>query len=203
MEKDKYRVVGGVSFVGVGAVVILGFITSEALFPGYSTADNTISALGAARGTPASRAVFNPAMVIAGLLIVLGAYSLYQVYGNRLLTGVVTVTGVGGFVGVGVFPSQAGLPHFIAAMIAFIGVGLMALAVAATVRGPFRYISATFGFLELVALVLFMVLGGSNPLGIGGLERWVAYLGLLWMIAFGGFLLPDDLTTEIGVSARN
>lgn len=202
MDSDQFRVVGGVSFVGVGAVLVLGFITAEALFPGYSTASNTISALGAARGTAASRAVFNPAMVIAGVLTAVAAYCLHQVYGKRLLTGVVAVTGVGGFVGVGLFPSQVGLLHFMAAMVAFIGVGLTALVVAATVRGPFRFISATFGGLELIALVLFMVLGGSNPLGIGGLERWVAYLGLIWVIAFGGFLLPDGISGEQGVPVR-
>lgn len=203
MDADRFRVVGGVSFVGVGAVLVLGFITAEALFPGYSTANNTISALGAARGTPASRAVFNPAMVTAGILTAIAAYSLHQVYGRRLLTGVVAVTAIGGFVGVGLFPSQVGLLHFIAAMIAFVGVGLTALLVAAAVRGPFRYVSATLGVLELVALVLFVVLGGSTPLGIGGLERWVAYLGLVWVIAFGGFLLPDGPTREPRVAVRS
>lgn len=189
IESNRYQVVSGVAFVGMGAITILGFITAEALFPGYSTSSNTISALGAARGTPASRAIFNPAMVISGGLLLIAGYSLHQVYNRRLLTSVIAITGVGGFMGVGLFPSQAGLPHFIAAMIAFIGVGLSALAVATTVRGPFGYVSATLGILELIALVLFMALGGSTPLGIGGLERWVAYLGLVWATTFGGFLL--------------
>lgn len=203
MDTHRFRVIGGLSLVGVGAVSILGFITAEALFPGYSTANHTISALGAARGTPASRAVFNPAMVIAGILTVIAAYSLHHVYRRGLLTGVVAVTGVGGLVGVGLFPSQAGLLHFIAAMIAFTGVGLSALIVAATVRGPFRYISAALGVLELVALVLFLTLGGSTPIGLGGLERWVAYLGLVWVIAFGGFLIPDSVPREPRVPVRD
>lgn len=191
MDSDRARVVAGVSLVAAGAFLLLGFTTAEALFPGYSTSSDTISALGAARGTAGSAAVFNSVMVIAGLLAVTAAAGLQGVYGRGSLTGLLAVTGGGGFVGVGVFPSGTGLPHFVAAMIAFAGVGLTALVVAATVRGPFRYVSAVLGVLELIALVLFVGLGGSTPLGIGGLERWVAYLGLVWAVAFGGFLLTD------------
>lgn len=192
MQTDGYQTVAGVSFIAGGAVTILGFITAETLFPGYSTATQTISALGAARGTDGSRLVFNSAMVLAGLLSVVAAYGLHRVFERRLLTAVVAVTGVGGLMGVGLFPSQTGLPHFIAALLAFGGIGLSALVAATTVRGPFRYICAVLGSLELIALGLFLSLGGSTPLGIGGLERWVAYLGLVWTVAFGGFLLPDS-----------
>lgn len=192
MDTSQYRTVAGGAFVGVGLVTILGFVTAEAVFPGYSAADQTISALGAARGTPASRAVFNSAMVVSGLLTVVGAYALHHVYGRRRLTGVVAVTGAVGFAGVGLFPSQTGLPHFVAAMVAFAGAGVSALEVGLTVRGPFRYVSAALGFLELLTLVAFIVLGGANPLGIGGLERWVAYLGLVWVTAFGGFCFPGE-----------
>lgn len=191
MDADRGRVVAGVSLVAAGAVLVLGFTTAEALFPGYSTSGHTISALGAARGTAESAAVFNAVMVIAGLLAVIAAAGLHMVYDRGLLTGVLAVTGVGGFVGVGLFPSQTGLPHFVAAMTSFVGVGVTALVVAVTVRGPFRYVSAVLGVLELIALVLFVALGGATPLGIGGLERWVAYLALVWAVAFGGFLLGD------------
>lgn len=192
METDRYRTVAGVSFVAGGAVTILGVVTAETLVPGYSTATQTISALGAARGTAASHLVFNGAMVTAGLLAVVAAYGLHRVFERRLLTAVVAVTGVGGLMGVGLFPSETGLPHFVAALLAFGGIGLSALVVATTVRGPFRYVSAVLGGVELIALGLFLSLGGSTPLGIGGLERWVAYLGLVWTVAFGGFLLPEE-----------
>lgn len=190
MDTDTARTVAGLSLVGAGTVTVLGIVTAETLVPGYSTASQTISALGSASGTPASRAVFNTAMILTGLLTLVAAYGLHHVYERRLLTGLLALTGVGGSVGVGVFPSQTGLPHVIAAMIAFGGMGVSALVVARTVHGPFRSLSAVFGILELTAFVLFLTLPGSTPLGIGGLERWVAYLGVLWAIAFGGFLLP-------------
>lgn len=192
---SRHHTVAGTALVAVGTVVVLGFTAAESQYPGYSTSARTISALGAAGAPPASRAVFNSVMVLAGVLTLVAAVALHRVYGRRVLTGVVAVTGVGGFVGVGLFPAGTGLPHVVAAMLAFAGAGASALAVAATVRGPFRYVSAVLGFLELLALSLFVTLGGATPLGIGGLERWVAYLGLAWVTAFGGFLLSDGSGT--------
>ncbi|MUV61495.1 DUF998 domain-containing protein, partial [Halobacterium sp. CBA1126] len=144
---------------------------------------------GAASAPAASQAVFNGTMVVAGLAMAAVAPLLREVYDQSLLTGVFAVAGVG-VVGVGVFPTQTGILHVIAATIAFVGIGVAALVAAATtVRGAMRYVSVALGVAELVAFVLFATVGGGTPLGIGGLERWVAYLGLAWVLAFGGYLL--------------
>jgi len=45
---DRSQTIAGLALVGVGIVSTLGIITAEALYPGYSTAEQTISALGAA-----------------------------------------------------------------------------------------------------------------------------------------------------------
>lgn len=192
MASDSARTLAGLSLIGVGVVTILGFVTAEALYPGYSAANDTISALGATGSTPASTLVFNGTMVFSGLLLSVGAYGLHRVYERRLLTGTALLTGLGGFVGVGLFPAQVGVVHFVAALFAFVGAGVTALVVATVVRGPFRYVSAVLGVLELLALVGFVFVGETNPLGVGGIERWVAYLGLGWAVAFGGFVLPSD-----------
>lgn len=192
MHPDRVQTLGGVAFVAAGAVVTLGTISAEALYPGYSVADQTISALGAAAAPPAARTTFNAAMVVAGLLAVVGAAGLHAAYGRRSLTAVVAVTGVFGLVGVGLFPTQTGLPHFVAAMVAFAGIGVAALVAAATVRGPFRVVAAVLGLAELLALAAFLVVPESTPLGVGGLERWVAFLGVVWVVAFGGYLVPRD-----------
>lgn len=189
MDQARGRILAGVTLVGAGTVLLLGFVTAETLYPGYSSADQTISALGSADATRASRSVFNLAMVLAGVLTLGSAYGLHHVYRHRPLTALVGVTAMGGLVGVGVFPSQTGLPHFVAAMIAFTGVGLIALVTASIDRGPIRYLSLLFGVLELGSLALFLTVGGATPIGIGGLERWVAYLGIIWVIAFGGHLI--------------
>lgn len=189
---DRARTVAGAAFLAGGVLTMLGFTTAEALYPGYSTSTQTISALGAAGAPAASQAVFNGAMVAAGGLTLVAAYGLARASERRALVGVVAGTGVGGFAGVGLFPAQTGLPHLVAALIAFGGIGVAALLVAATWRGPFRYASAALGTLELLALVGFLVLEGSTPLGIGGLERWVAYLGAAWAAGFGGALLAAE-----------
>ncbi|CQH59815.1 DUF998 family protein [Halobacterium hubeiense] len=188
METGRARALAGTALVGGGALTILGFVAAEALYPGYSAADQRISALGAASAPAASQTTFNATMVLSGLLVAFTAYALGSVYERPLFPGVFAVTGVG-VVGVGVFPTQTGALHYVAAFVAFGGLGLSALAAAATVRGPMRYVSAALGVAELAAFVAFVSLGGGTPLGIGGLERWVAYLGLAWVLAFGGFLL--------------
>lgn len=179
----------GAAFLGGSVLTILGFTTAEAFYPGYSTSTQTISALGAAGAPAASQLVFNGTMVAAGALTLVAAYGLTRAGMSRALAVVVAVTGVGGFAGVGLFPAQTGLPHLVAALLAFGGIGVAALLVAATRPGPFRYASAALGVFELLALVGFLVVGGSTPLGIGGLERWVAYLGAAWAAAFGSTLL--------------
>lgn len=188
MDSARTRTLAGVALVAGGTVTVLGFVTAEALYPGYSAADQTISALGDNDAPSASQAVFNAAMVLAGVLFVGAATALHRLFDSRALASVATVTGVG-VAGVGVFPAHTGVPHFLAAMLAFAGIGVTALVAASVLRAPFRYVSAVLGGLELVAFILFVTLGDGTPLGIGGLERWVAYLGLLWATAFGGYLL--------------
>ena len=170
MESGRARALGGSLLVGGGALTVLGFVTAEVLYPGYSAADQTISALGAAGAPPDSQAVFNATMVVAGLMTLFAAYVLRAVYSRPLFPGIFAVAGIG-VAGVGVFPSQTGAVHFVAAALAFGGLGVTALAAAATVRGPMRYVSVVLGVAELVAFVAFVSLGGGTPLGIGGLER--------------------------------
>ncbi|WP_353634375.1 DUF998 domain-containing protein [Halobacterium sp. NMX12-1] len=187
MDSGRARTLAGTALVVGGALTVLGFVTAEALYPGYSAADQTISALGAADAPAASQTTFNATMVVTGLLLLPVAYALHEVYGRPVLTGVFAVTAVG-VAGVGAFPTQTGVPHVVAAFVAFGGLGASALAAGATVRGPMRYVAGLLGVAELLALVAFVALGGGTPLGIGGLERWVAYLGVAWVLAFGGFL---------------
>lgn len=186
---DRSRWLAGIAFVGVGAIMTLGFITAAALYPGYSIARQTISALGAADAPLPSRAVFNGTMVGAGAVTLAATYGVHRSYGRPSLTGILAVTATVGLMGVGLFPADTGLPHVVAALVAFGGVGVAAVVVATIVPGPFRYLSLVLGMLELSVLGAFVALGEATPLGVGGLERWVAHLGLIWTTAFGGVLL--------------
>lgn len=195
MASGQYRAIAGLAILAGATVIVFGFITAAALFPGYSMADDTISALGADEGTAESNLVFNGAMVLGGVLTLIGAYGLHRVYDHALLTTVFAVTAVVGYIGVGVFPAQTGAPHAVAAFVAFGGTGISALVVATVIEGPYQLVSGVLGVAELVALLAFVVVGASNPLGLGGLERWVAYFGVVWAMGFGGFLLSPAAST--------
>jgi len=190
VNPDQFRDAAGALLVAGAVLTVLGFVAAEAAYPGYSTSAQTISALGAADAPAAAQTVFNATMVAAGALLLLATYALRRGDRSRRVTAILAITAVG-VAGVGVFPSQTGVPHFVAAMLAFGGVGVAALAAGFEARGAFRSLSVGLGALELLALAGFVLLGDGTPLGVGGIERWVAYLGLLWIAAFGGRLTAN------------
>lgn len=192
MVRSQSRAIAGSAILAVGVLLALAFTTAEAFYPGYSTSTQTISALGSGTGTPESRVVFNGVMVLGGGLMAVAAYFLRDVYESSVVPALVAVTGVVGFAGVGLFPEQTGAPHVLAALVSFGGSGVIALAVARAESAPFRYASMVLGVLELLALAAFVGLQDGTALGIGGLERWVAYLGILWATSYGGFLLARE-----------
>ncbi|GAA0658033.1 DUF998 domain-containing protein [Salarchaeum japonicum] len=192
MVRNRSHALAGSLVLAVGVLLALAFTTAEAFYPGYSTSSLTISALGSDTGTPESRLVFNGAMVVSGGLMAAAAYFLRDVYDSMVVPALAGVTGVVGFAGVGLFPSQTGAPHALAAMVSFGGSGLVALAVARAESAAFKYASAVLGVAILVTLAGFVGLRDGTALGIGGLERWVAYLGILWAASYGGFLLARE-----------
>jgi len=195
MDADRNSGVAGALLVAGVVLTVLGFVAAEAAYPGYSTSAQTISALGAASAPPASRAVFNATMVGAGLVLLVATGFLSRTATPRRVTGILAVAAVGA-AGVGVFPAQTGVPHFVAAMLAFGGVGVAALVAGRSASGAFRSLSLALGAAELLALAAFVALGDATPLGVGGIERWVAYLGLLWVAAFGGRRTAGDPATR-------
>lgn len=189
----RYATVAGLALVGTGVVSVLGIVTAEALYPGYVPRSNTISRLGTTAPGEVVRpaaTVFNGAIVVSGLLVLLAAYGFYRLDWPRWLVAVVAATGAG-VAGVGLFPTQYGPIHAAVALVAFAGGGASAVGAAGVVSGPFRYVSAGLGVVALTALVLFVTVGSGNPLGVGGLERWITYPVQLWATAFGGYLLGD------------
>jgi hypothetical protein len=85
------------------------------------------------------------------------------------------------------------------ALVAFLFFNLEALASASVVHGPMRWVSALAGVVGL-AFVVLMVIGDAGnpgvfgPIGHGGVERMIVYPAMLWLMAFGGYLLgpPAD-----------
>jgi hypothetical membrane protein len=195
----RARAVGGLLLFVVGLVALMGIITAEAFYPGYNAGVQEISDLGASRPPnsvivqPAAT-IFNTAMVLSGLLVLAATYALHRAFGDRAVTVVFGLFGLG-ILGVGVFDGSEAPMHGISALLTFFTGGLLGIVVARVVATPFRYVSLLVGGFVLALLVSIIALGLAgiaHPflfLGMGGLERYVTYPFLLWLLAFGGYLM--------------
>jgi hypothetical membrane protein len=180
-------VVGGIQFV-------IALIIAEAVYPGYSVSANYISDLGV-WGKP-SAAAFNPSTMLFGLTVLASAYFIQKNFKNRAITVLFALAGVGAL-GVGIFPENIfivnGVPviHYISALLAFIVGGITAIATYKITKPPFRYLSVILGAATLTAAALFATTRdmGYLGIGVGGMERMMAYPTLLWIISYGGYLL--------------
>ena len=187
---------GALLFVG-GAQFAVLMIVAEAVYPGYSVSANYISDLGV-WGEP-SAAVFNPSIILFGLLFTAGAYFVQKTFGKRSLSVIVALSGLGALL-VGFFPENtlviSGVPviHTIAALMSFIFGGLGAIISYRVTKAPFRYFSVVLGMASLLALVLFLSTAsfGFLGLGVGGMERMIVYPTLVWTICFGGYLMASS-----------
>lgn len=192
----RYENIAGALLFTAGVLAFLGIITAETLYPGYSTSENMISDLGATEPPNSiiiepSSAIFSAAMAISGLLITVSAYCIYRAFRKRTVTALIALFGVG-VLGVGIFNGSYGSIHGIFALIAFVMGGLSAIASYRIGRAPMSYFSVILGGTALLDIFLYYFMGEASPfmvLGIGGLERWIAYPILLWVTGFGGYLM--------------
>jgi hypothetical membrane protein len=195
--RPRLLAAAGALLVLAGFISLLGIITAEALYPEvYTTVDNAISDLGATAPPdsviyqPSAR-IFNTVMIVTGLLVIAAAVCVERGF-RRVAVAVFTgLTGLG-MLGVGLFPGNYGTIHALFALLTFFAGGIAAIVSATVQRPPLSVISTIFGIVTLGSLILYMVLGDSDPmagLGIGGVERWIAYPIVAWTMAFGGYLL--------------
>jgi hypothetical membrane protein len=187
---------GGSLLTIAGVTILMGIITAEALYPqAYTTGGSEISDLGGTR--PPNSLIFQPSamifdlsMVAIGTLVIAGSWFVRRVFGRRSVTMPMTILGIGAL-GVGLFPGNTGAPHQIFAMITFIAGGVAAVSAARVTTAPFRFVSLLLGAVSLLTLISTLVLSDGSPmtaLGMGGIERWIVYPVILWVIAFGGYL---------------
>jgi hypothetical protein len=80
------------------------------------------------------------------------------------------------------------------ALIALLSGGIAMIASSRLTTAPFRYLWSMLGAVTLAATVLgelFPTWGPVTRLGEGGIERWMVHPVVLWLVAFGGYLLAD------------
>lgn len=190
-------VLAGVLLLAAGSTILMGVITAEALYSEtYTTHDSEISDLGATRPPDSvsyqpSSTIFNTVMIASGVLLIGSALALGRGFGSRRVTMSTLLLGIG-VLGVGIFPGNRDPWHGIFALLAFVSGGVAAMLSTHVQRGAFKIVSLLMGATTL-GWLLFAMAGSSTDvfeeLGDGGVERWVAYPVVLWMVAFGGYLL--------------
>jgi hypothetical membrane protein len=178
---------GGLLFFVGGAQFLLLTTLAESLYPNYSVRNNFLSDLGVVEP---SGTVWNTSIFLSGLLFLIGAYLLFRSFGRpqRLALAMYVLAGVGamatGLLNENAFPDL----HQIVSLIAFIFGGISAIVTYRLVQVPFKYVSPLLGAFTLVSLVL-LIARFRQQFGNGLMERLVAFPEIIWLMAFGGYLM--------------
>ena len=195
---DPATLAGCLFLIG-GIQWFLGMLVAEGWYDGYSSRIDYVSDL----GTGPTAIIYNVSVFIMGALIVAGTVFLYKAQGRKLLTVLLTLSGIGAM-GLGIFPANLQPMHSIFTLIAILFGALAAISSYTHWTKPMSIISVSLGLMALVsAFVFFPYLGlpvGSTEtfLGIakGSLERWAIYPILIWVICFGSYLMGTASKNE-------
>jgi hypothetical membrane protein len=211
---NRAGVVSAILLMLAGMIFLMAVITAEALFPAaYTTSHNTLSDLGSTWQPgnvvrEPSATIFNATMVVTGLMIVGGGASFWRTHNSPPLAIALLLFGVGMF-GVGLFPGTEINGHFSTtgihpplSILTFSSGAACAILAYRVTRSPFRYLSGMLGLVALLSLVASGPLGDTK-LGLGGVERWVAYPILLWLVAFGGYVLGRNTPAQLSAPAEH
>lgn len=203
-DGSRQSAVAGVLLFLGGASVLMGIITAEALYPArYNTHSQSVSDLAAMRPDnlvrQPSALIFNLTMILAGLAIAVAAYLLHRAHNARRITLPVALLGLG-MIGVGFFPGNFLAPHTLFSMIAFTAGGIGAITTAKLHTGALRLLHTGLGIVSLSSLVIggvfFVDWAPVARLGEGGVERWVVYPVVLWIVTLGAALAATRTTPD-------
>jgi hypothetical membrane protein len=189
----------GLLLVVLAAQFMTVIMLAASVAPGYDVHGGAISDLGVIAQTAL---LFNVSLVAVGVLNLAAGFTYHRSHGRGWVLAVFVLASIGA-AGAGLVPLDAGGMHGLFALGAFLFFNAEALACATVVHGPMRWISALAGIVGL-AFVVLMAIGDSGnpgvfgPIGHGGAERMIVYPPMLWLLAFGGYLIG----TRSGEPAR-
>jgi hypothetical membrane protein len=189
-SREAERLAGLMLFASAAqfmTVIMLG----ASIAPAYDYAGGAISDLGAIGETAL---LFNLSLVAVGVLNVAAGSLLYR-YGShrRSLLAIFALAGIGA-IGAGLVPLGTSGLHGVFAIVAFLAFNLEAVGTGVVLRGPMRVVSVLAGIVGFVFVGLMIVGDAGNaaafgPIGHGGTERMIVYPVMIWMLAFGGWLM--------------
>jgi len=174
----------------LAAQFMLVIMLAASMAPAYDYGAAAISDLGVIGETAV---LFNISLIAVGMLNIAGGYLFYRSHRRGWILAIFALAGIGA-AGAGIVPLNTSDLHSIFALVAFLFFNLEAIAVGAVVAGPMKALSVIAGVIG-VAFVVLMVIGDSGntavfgPIGHGGAERMIVYPVMLWMMAFGGYLM--------------
>src|SRR4051812_45868835 len=198
---NRYPLVGPTLWMLSVQYFITQFVVAQDWPTHYSWLHNTISDLGnTACGNYGGQYVCSPlhdwmnaSFIILGASMVAGSSLIYHEFRkNRSSVFGFTsmaLAGIGTML-VGIFPENT--VHFMHALGAFLpffvgNLGLVVMGLRLELTRPMKYYTITTGAVALVALGLFYT-NNYLHLGIGGMERVVAYPQTIWLIVFGIYI---------------
>ena len=183
----------GVLLFALAAQFMTVIMLGASMAPGYDFADGAISDLGVIDET---RLLFNASLIVVGALNLLAGYLLYRAHHRPWILGVFALAAVGA-AGAGLMPLDTSGLHGVFALAAFLFFNVEAIVVGALVKGPMRVVSWVAGLVG-IGFVVLMAIGDSGnpgvfgPMGHGGAERMIVYPVMLWLMAFGGYLMASE-----------
>ncbi len=201
-QAQRTRIAGALlTLTGIG--ILMAIITNEALYPAarhYNVFANTISDLG---GTippnsymvQPNRAIFIAMMAVSGTLVLVSTYISWSSIARRRISIGLLVFGVS-LAGLAVFPGNVPTWHPWIALACFMAGSITAIMSRKVLHPPVTYFAVALGVIALVAtfagLESFEGMGPQEWIGLGGVERWIAYPVLMWLVMFGTALMIRD-----------
>jgi hypothetical membrane protein len=172
------------------ALFMTVIMLAAGMAPGYDIAGGAISDLGA---IPATALLFNLSLLAVGVLNLTAGVLLYLSGASRWVLVTFLAAGIGA-IGAAAFPLGTSGLHGLFALAAFVFFNLEAIAASSLARGLMRVVSVAAGVVGLIFVVLMVIGDAGNtaafgPIGHGGAERMIVYPVMLWLLAFGGYLM--------------
>ena len=179
-----------------GAIIFLfGIMFAKFTFEDYRVSQNMISDLGANQDLPS--AVFNTSIIIFGVSALYAANIFRRLFKDPIFSLLIFLAGIGAIV-VGIFNVNTILIiHYSGALMAFI-LGAVAIIYSTRIiyKPPLSYLWIILSILSLLNIALLFVSWPLNNncfgLGLGSVERLIAYPIIIWAIATGFYLIATD-----------